>query len=190
MGNFVEFGKTDSFEEISYLAKQEDFSKRSMRELLLNQRFTRIVVGLYNVLHDVDGFMDAEVFMKYHPLLEDAVEKIKKHYGYKHIQFQSLVLVKLEANKIIDTHIDSGGIYDIAHRIHIPITTNEDCKFIVGGESRHFKEGEVFELNNMVEHSVVNGDSDRIHLVFDIIGLRETYNENLLDTKVPDDFYL
>jgi aspartyl/asparaginyl beta-hydroxylase (cupin superfamily) len=53
-------------------------------------------------------------------------------------------------------------------RTHIPIITNSEVTFIVGGETKYLKEGEIWEIDNSKEHSVNNNSNvDRIHLIMD-----------------------
>lgn len=68
----------------------------------------------------------------------------------------------------IGPHTDSGESLRINSRIHLPIITNEQVFFSVGGETIYMKPGEIFEINNQLEHEVANDSSeDRIHLVID-----------------------
>ena len=50
--------------------------------------------------------------------------------------------------------------------------------------------GEIVEINNIIPHSVVNNGEDRVHLVVDIVGIREEYRDEVLDTPIPDQFYI
>lgn len=79
-------------------------------------------------------------------------------------------LVKLLPNSQIAPHIDKGEFLLSTHRIHLPIKTNQQCRFIVGGIQEHIPFGELWEINNTGEmHSVHNdGDEDRIHLIIDV----------------------
>lgn len=77
---------------------------------------------------------------------------------------------KLPAGKEITPHVDPGYYLSTVHRLHIPIITNDKVLFTVGGTTFHMEEGVLYELNNRLMHSVKNlGDSDRIHLIVDII---------------------
>ena len=50
----------------------------------------------------------------------------------------------------------------------MPLTTNPQVDFSVGGEARHIGEGEIWEINNTRIHAVKNrGMSMRIHLIVD-----------------------
>jgi quercetin dioxygenase-like cupin family protein len=77
-------------------------------------------------------------------------------------------LVKLFPGGEISPHIDNLFSLSHAHRVHLPITTNNGVEFTVGGKSIHMKEGELWEVNNRQTHSVANrGDSERVHLIVD-----------------------
>jgi quercetin dioxygenase-like cupin family protein len=53
-------------------------------------------------------------------------------------------------------------------RIHIPVISTARVEFTVGGEQRVMNQGELWEVNNAREHSVVNkGDESRVHLILD-----------------------
>ena len=188
--NFIDYGESENFDKIKELALQEDFSRKSMREANSAQCCTRTVVGLFNILEDVPGFMDKGVFFKYYPLLQDLVDTLKEKYNYKSVEVLSLLLVKMEAGGEIPEHIDNNGWYDIAHRVHLPIYTNKECVFTVGGDSATLTEGYFVEINNTVPHSVRNYGEDRLHLIIDIVGREYEFSEGLLNSFVPDGFYI
>jgi hypothetical protein len=81
----------------------------------------------------------------------------------------SAILINLPASKSIPRHIDTASFFKKYKRIHIPIVTNEKCLFTVGDETRHLKQGEIWEIDNdNCYHSVINGGTtDRIHLLID-----------------------
>lgn len=81
-----------------------------------------------------------------------------------------VLYVNLPAGKVIDPHEDFGSYLFYICRYHIPIITNPDVGFIVDEEIKFMKEGECWEINNNKMHSVFNkGNSDRIHLLIDIM---------------------
>jgi hypothetical protein len=85
-------------------------------------------------------------------------------------QIKFALLINLPKYKKILPHTDSGHEHFFkTKRIHIPITTNNKCNFIVGGEIVQMKSGEIWEIDNANKvHSVNNnGDTDRIHLLID-----------------------
>jgi hypothetical protein len=65
----------------------------------------------------------------------------------------------------VDVCIEKGAL-----RIHVPITTNPDVDFYVGGKRMTMRPGECWYLNLDQPHSVTNrGATDRIHLVIDAV---------------------
>ena len=93
-------------------------------------------------------------------------------------------LAKLPAKKSITAHADWQEYLLVSRRHHIPIITNANVHFTVGGETKAMRAGEVWEINNSKVHSVVNdGEDDRVHLIIDIIPnelFLESDNRNLL----------
>jgi hypothetical protein len=78
------------------------------------------------------------------------------------------VIVRLSSKSTINRHVDGGPMFANAHRIHVPIETNDKAVFMVGDETLTMKQGEMWEINNMREHFVENGgDVGRIHLIID-----------------------
>ena len=76
--------------------------------------------------------------------------------------------VRLAGNGRIDTHTD--GLFSLlkCHRIHIPIITNDEVVFTIGGEEKVLGEGEMWEINNATLHAVDNRiDENRTHLIVD-----------------------
>lgn len=110
---------------------------------------------------------------EHYKLFEDEIlkieEKIKSSTG-ENGKIMRALLVNLTAGNSIVPHVDTVGFtLVLCRRIHIPIQTNENCFFTVGGDKRNLKLGEIWEINNdKKEHSVDNlGETDRIHLIVD-----------------------
>jgi hypothetical protein len=80
------------------------------------------------------------------------------------------VFIKMPAHKSVGEHTDKMDYLGAVRRHHIAITTNDDVLFFVNKESKNMKVGECWEINNNLLHSVENnGDSERIHLMVDIL---------------------
>ena len=80
------------------------------------------------------------------------------------------VAAKLLAGGSITPHIDSLPSFAYGHRIHIPVTTNKLVRFMIDGQPYRFEIGNVYEINNLKTHSVMNaGKEDRINFIFDYI---------------------
>lgn len=76
----------------------------------------------------------------------------------------------LPAKQKIPVHCDGGYYLLNVHRLHIPIITNDAVEFFLNGDVINMKTGSCYEINNAREHGVSNnGDTDRIHLIMDII---------------------
>lgn len=102
--------------------------------------------------------------------VESFLKKIKPIYelNFGNGYFIRVLFVKLKRNTNIPSHIDVGYSLENCKRTHIPIITNELVTFTIGGETKHLKEGEIWEINNTKEHSVDNdSNEDRVHLLID-----------------------
>lgn len=94
---------------------------------------------------------------------------IAKHYPKGGTIIRAMA-AKLLAGGRIDPHHDQHPSFHCGHRIHIPITTNPRVRFMIDGRPYQFKVGEVYELNNQKQHSVMNkGTEDRITFIFDYV---------------------
>jgi len=79
-------------------------------------------------------------------------------------------LVRLLPGVTIAEHRDMNFSLTHAHRIHVPIITNDQVHFTVGGETLDIPEGEIYEINNRRMHSVCNdGNDPRVHLILDYV---------------------
>lgn len=135
------------------------------------------------IMWDVESLQNnkiGKIHSNYYKLnMESFLDKLKPIYeiAYGKGYFVRVLLVKLKANTNISSHIDSGESLINCKRTHIPIITNDLVTFTIDGESKHLKEGEIWEINNTKEHSVDNnGKMDRIHLIIDY----NTIKNNLL----------
>ncbi len=96
-------------------------------------------------------------------------EIIKKHYP-KGGEVIRAMAARLMAGGKIKAHGDLHQSFHCGHRIHVPITTNPRVWFTIDGRPYQFKVGQIYEINNQKQHSVVNkGTEDRITFIFDYI---------------------
>ncbi len=78
-------------------------------------------------------------------------------------------LAELPPGGIIEPHTDSR-ILAMVHRLHVPLVTHEDVRFIIDGGEFYLKPDTLYDLNNVMTHSVVNkSDVMRIHLLVDMM---------------------
>lgn len=88
---------------------------------------------------------------------------------FKNPFLNKCMIANVRPGKQIPEHTDSAQSFTLSHRLHIPLVTNKEAVMTIKGEERNMKVGVCYEVNNKQLHSVVNnGDTDRIHLLFDI----------------------
>ena len=96
-------------------------------------------------------------------------EIIEKHYPAGGTIIRAMA-AKLVAGGKIKPHYDKHPSFHCGHRIHIPITTNPRVRFMIDGRPFQLQVGQVYELNNQKQHSVMNkGMEDRITFIFDYV---------------------
>lgn len=69
---------------------------------------------------------------------------------------------------ITRVHTDNDQAWWRTVRIHVPIITNEGAFLLAEGRAKHLEVGEVWTFDNQERHSVVNGDRQRVHMIFDV----------------------
>jgi hypothetical protein len=100
--------------------------------------------------------------------LEPVLRQAVAPYGYANGVFPRVMLARMPPGGEIKPHQDTNVAARWPHKIHVPITTNDRVAFWIDGTAYHLPVGEAFEVNNMAVHAVRNdGDSDRIHLIFE-----------------------
>jgi len=84
---------------------------------------------------------------------------------------QLVRLLKLSPGSNIKEHRDYNLSYEDGEvRVHIPILTNPEVEFAVGGEPLPMGEGECWYINFNLPHRIHNrGTTDRVHLVLDCV---------------------
>ncbi len=84
---------------------------------------------------------------------------------------RSVRLLRLAPGTVIREHRDAGVRYEEGEaRLHIPIVTNAEVDFVVGGERHVMEAGECWYVNVDLPHRVNNrGSTERIHLVIDCV---------------------
>jgi hypothetical protein len=79
-------------------------------------------------------------------------------------------LARQAANSYLYEHVDYTEL-DTAvgrHRLHVPITTNSSCRFVVGGRAVHLSDGYIWRITPVHPHGACNlFGPDRIHLIID-----------------------
>lgn len=115
---------------------------------------------------DVDVVHSGEISALLQPILNKVINKLAQPGIVVRAQ-----LARMQPGAKISPHYDSSPILLASHRLHIPILTHNKLRFTVGGQRVLLQEGQLYELNNQLEHSVHNPNSasTRIHLIIDIL---------------------
>jgi hypothetical protein len=83
------------------------------------------------------------------------------------VAYQRMLSVVMPGHSI-EPHTDSQAPYWLC-RVHVPLTSNAESRFVVGGVAHVLKVGMAYRVNTEAEHSVTNdGLTPRIHFMFDI----------------------
>jgi hypothetical protein len=132
-------------------------------------RQTRHIIGRFNDTQRPEGYHATPFWEGWSGLFLPVMTRVAAHYHLADSDFPKVMLARLAAGGTIDPHSDIGVSNHLAHKIHIPLVTNEHVWFQVGAERFRLAAGVAYELNNIQVHSVVNrGAEDRIHLVFEL----------------------
>ncbi|SES01331.1 aspartyl/asparaginyl beta-hydroxylase domain-containing protein [Pedobacter rhizosphaerae] len=96
---------------------------------------------------------------------------------------ETIRLLALHPGAEIKPHRDRGCNYEAGVlRIHIPIQTNNQLKFIVGDEQLILEEGSCWYIDFDQTHSIINGGENiRVHLVID--ALRNEWTDQLFEAN-------
>jgi mannose-6-phosphate isomerase-like protein (cupin superfamily) len=103
----------------------------------------------------------------------------------------SVRLMNLEKGAVIKTHRDQDLAFEKGEaRLHFPVFTNEGVHFFANDDLLKMREGECWYVNVNLPHRVLNeGDTDRIHLVVDMIvndWVKDLFGKALLSNIVAD----
>jgi Aspartyl/Asparaginyl beta-hydroxylase len=79
-------------------------------------------------------------------------------------------LVLLPAGKRVFPHVDRGEYYRVRDRFHLVIKSTDGSWLKAGDEAVTMQEGELWWFDNKAVHEAWNqGDTNRIHLIFDLL---------------------
>ena len=80
-------------------------------------------------------------------------------------------LMRLDGNAEATSHTDTNYYWSQHARVHVPVVTDDDVRFICGDKSVHMRAGEAWIFDTWRPHNVLNPNpTRRIHLVADTIG--------------------
>lgn len=143
------------------------WAESDRRERFYVHRDTQSVTLIQFIAHQDDKPEPLPLYAGFEELVGPVVEHIANYYQDNGFALR-ILLARLRAGGKIDEHVDSGYSLLNVHRIHIPVITNDDTVFSVGGAKTHMRAGEFWEIDNSQTHAVENnGADDRVHLIVD-----------------------
>ncbi|QFU74241.1 hypothetical protein EY643_00470 [Halioglobus maricola] len=92
-------------------------------------------------------------------LMDDTGPFGRAHYGF---------LFRMEPNGLTQAHRDMMAKWTDMFRIHFPIESNSRARLISDGYAQHLTPGHAWSFDNGSWHGVVNGSTERIHLIMDV----------------------
>lgn len=131
-------------------------------------RTRHIVFRFVDSVRDWRSSHDRPAWAEWKALIEPVLQQAVAPYGYANGQFPRVMFARMAPGGEIKPHRDANAAAKWPHKIHVPLLTNDKVTFYVEGTGYHMPEGEAAEVNNMGVHAVKNdGDTDRIHLIFE-----------------------
>lgn len=131
-------------------------------------RTRHIVFRFVSNFDDWRGSRDMPLWAEWRALLEPVLKQASAAYGYARGEYPRVMLARMAPGGVIHPHRDANPAARWPHKIHVPLLTNDKVVFFVDGSGYHFPVGHAVEVNNMGVHAVKNdGDTDRIHLIFE-----------------------
>lgn len=132
------------------------------------QSTQHIVLRFVSSYDDWKSSYDLPHLDQWKTMLYPVLDKATEQYGIQNGQYSRIMFAKLPAGCKIKRHIDAAPAAKYPFKIHIPVITNDRSIFCFDGHSYHFKEGNAYEVNNNIYHwAENNGDTDRVHLIFE-----------------------
>ena len=96
---------------------------------------------------------------------------VREVLAYFQCPQQSVRFLRLKPGAVIKPHTDLALSFEEGEaRLHIPVRTNPDVRFVLDGRRIVMAEGECWYSDFTLVHSVENqGTTDRVHLVVDCL---------------------
>ena len=137
---------------------------------------THIIFKFSNKINMPFTYFDMPIWSEWEADLQPIMDRAVEHFGYERVVFPRVMFARLPAGCKIGAHSDGGIPRSRPHKLHIPITTNPQTFFLHPPHGRfHLEVGRVYEVDNCRPHAVENdGDTDRIHFIFECMPLDGT----------------
>lgn len=171
---YKQYNVTDLKNEI--LSLEENYWDSNFKKLKIQHRpihkHTKIIGNtLFSLDYNGDGCIDV---IKNDSIPKNIQFEIDKIICELENNFNGKVLIsgftRLAAGDKINIHVDDLYYFKIIKRFQIAIYTNSKVFFNIDQETKIFEEGDCYQINNLISHSILNeGQTDRINLLIDIL---------------------
>ena len=85
------------------------------------------------------------------------------------VRLGRVIITRLPPGKTITPHVDSGSHAEYYDRYHVTLQNNPGSIFRCGNEHVFMATGDIWWLDNSIEHEVINNSvDDRITMIVDI----------------------
>ena len=102
--------------------------------------------------------------------LDSAAEGILLTQQYGAGYFVRARLLRVSPGSGFIAAADASVSEQNSYRVHVPIMTNNQVRFVVANKALRIPEGEIYEVNNLCERRLRNdGESSCVHLVLDYV---------------------
>ena len=185
--NFVKLGLVTNMEPLINLVNQlseEEWAGNSRVDPYNMHHQTHSVPLLYDNLEHIEP-EEHTLYPRFRGELKPILDHILNIYGNedKGGLIIRVVVARLKPFAKIGVHYDTGATLLNCNRVHLPIVTNDKINFMVGGENKNMRVGELYEINNSTFHAVENNsDQARIHIIIDWT-VRNTLNKAQVTNK-------
>jgi len=132
------------------------------------QSTQHIIFSFIHHWEDHTNYAHRPLWDMWKALIQPILDEVILPFNYDQPHFPRIMLAKMPPHTKIAPHIDAAKAAQFPHKIHVPLQTNPQTFFFHKHQKYHFEVGQAYEVNNNMEHWVVNeGDTDRIHLIFE-----------------------
>lgn len=163
---------TNLIEQIKNTLTEEDWYKNTVRNTMHSLEQTQSIILRYfddykNASGDWKNHLkNYPLYEKYKDIIEQSLNTLKQEIEFKEYM---CFFARLRPNGVVGTHPDTGGFLETCHRIHIPIITNPDVKYVIEDREYYWEPGKVYEFDNTRLHGVINRSNQwRVHLMFNL----------------------
>ena len=145
----------------------DQWAESDRKERFYVHRDTQSLALIQFVAHSDSAPETQPLYVEFEKQLRPVIRHIANFYQDNGFVLR-ILLAKLRAGGKIEEHVDTGFSLLTVHRIHVPLITNDDTVFHVGGEETRMRAGEFWEIDNSRKHAVENdGVDDRVHMIVD-----------------------